>query len=167
MESRSAGYGCGGLDRQVQDSGRQGIRGAAILLRDTETIATWVSSELIGVSVSEALVVPGFYTLQVTSVFTSKKPGTVNIEFQLNNAAKVPVSFSGQSPTSRAPSRTRSSYENPHRCVVGHRAAAARVRPGKLRNRRIGFHATGVRGDGIHPVLQGPHLQSRLGEAFG
>jgi len=40
--------------------------------------------------------VPGFYTLQVTSVFTSKKPGTVNIEFQLNNAAKVPVSFSGQ-----------------------------------------------------------------------
>ena len=81
---------------KVQDG--RGFEARAILLRDTETIATWVSSELIGVSVSEELVVPGFYTLQVTFVFTSKKPSTVNIAFQLNNAAKVPVSFSGQRP---------------------------------------------------------------------
>lgn len=76
----------------------KGFEARAILLRDTETIATWVSSELIGVSVSEALVVPGFYTLQVTCVFTSKKPSPVNIDFQLNNGAKAPVSFSGQRP---------------------------------------------------------------------
>jgi hypothetical protein len=75
-----------------------GFEARAILLRDTETIATWVSSELIGIPVSEALVVAGFYTLQITCVFTNKKPGTVNIEFQINGGAKVPVSFSGQRP---------------------------------------------------------------------
>lgn len=73
-----------------------GFEARAILLRDTETIATWVSSELIGTAVSESLVVAGFYTLQVTFVFTSKKASVANIEFQINNGTKVPVSFSGQ-----------------------------------------------------------------------
>jgi len=81
---------------KVQDT--PGFEARAILLRDTETIATWVSSELIGIPVSEALVVAGFYTLQITFVFTHKKPATVNVDFQINNGTKVPVSFIGQRP---------------------------------------------------------------------
>lgn len=75
-----------------------GFEANAILLRDTTVIATWESSELIGIQVAEPLVSKGIHTLQVTIVYTTVRPATATITFQLNNGPVVPVVLIGKKP---------------------------------------------------------------------
>ena len=73
-----------------------GFEANAILLQETQTLGTWVSSELLGETISETIATPGFTVLQITCVFTSANPSSVAIDFQLGNDPPVQVSFSGQ-----------------------------------------------------------------------
>jgi hypothetical protein len=75
-----------------------GYEAHAILLRDTTTIATWESKELVGKQIAEPLVARGLHTLQVTCVFTTIKPTNVNVTFQLNNGLVTTVVLSGKKP---------------------------------------------------------------------
>jgi hypothetical protein len=77
-----------------------GFEASAILLLGTQTIATWVSSELIGTSDTVPLVSPGQYQLQVTSKFTSNQSTTISMNFDIkdNNGSIISRSrsFTGQ-----------------------------------------------------------------------
>ena len=75
-----------------------GFEANAILLRDTTVIATWESSELLGKQVAEPLVSKGIHTLQVSIIYTTAKPATANLTFQLNNGPVVPVALTGKKP---------------------------------------------------------------------
>jgi hypothetical protein len=90
------------LNFQVQDGA--GFEAHAILLLGTQTISTWVSSELIGKVATVDLVSPGQYQLQVTCPYTAKKPTSIGISFEvLANGTKITSrtkNFSGQVPDS-------------------------------------------------------------------
>ena len=75
-----------------------GYEAHAILLRDTTTVTTWESSELVGKQVAEPLAAKGLHTLQVTCVFTTARPASVNVTFQLNNGPVTTVVLAGKKP---------------------------------------------------------------------
>jgi len=64
-----------------------GFEATAMLVRSTTPVASWESTELIAVPqpppASEPLVVPGFYSLQVTIPFTSTVPSNCTIDVGL------------------------------------------------------------------------------------
>jgi hypothetical protein len=75
-----------------------GFEANAILMRGTTVVATWESSELLGKQNAEPLVSKGIHTLQVTIIYTTAKPATANMTFQLNNGPVVPVTLTGKKP---------------------------------------------------------------------
>ena len=81
-----------------------GFEAHAILLLGTQTISTWISSELIGNVATVDLVSPGQYQLQVTCPYTAKKLTNISINFEVvANGAQITSrtkNFSGQVPDS-------------------------------------------------------------------
>ena len=60
-----------------------GFEAEAILLLGTQTISTWVSSELVGKVVTVDLVSAGLYQLQITCTFTEKAPTNITIDLEV------------------------------------------------------------------------------------
>jgi len=81
-----------------------GFEANAILLLGTQTISTWVSSELIGKVATVDLVSSGQYQLQVTCPYTSTTPASISINFEVvakgATIASRTKNFSGQVPDS-------------------------------------------------------------------
>ena len=59
---------------------KTGFIATAKLDQDTETVAKWKHPEIVGKVVTETIVLPGLYSLEVKPVLTSKKPIDVNVE---------------------------------------------------------------------------------------
>jgi len=81
---------------KIQDA--PGFEANAILMRVTTVVATWESSELLGKQIAEPLVGKGIHTLQVTIIYTTAKPATADMTFQLNKGPVVPVALTGKKP---------------------------------------------------------------------
>ena len=81
-----------------------GFEVEAILLLGTQTISTWVSSELIGKVATVDLVSAGQYQLQITCTFTGKDPANITIDLEVRAKGATLTSrsknFSGKSPDS-------------------------------------------------------------------
>ena len=77
----------------------------AILLSGTQTISTWVSSELVDQIATVTLVTSGQYQLQITCPFTTTRPTSISIDIEVRakGGAKITSrtkNFSGQVPDS-------------------------------------------------------------------
>jgi len=81
-----------------------GFEAEAILLLGTQTISTWVSSELVGKVVTVDLVSAGLYQLQVTCTFTGKSISNITIDLEVRAKGATLTSrsksFAGMAPAS-------------------------------------------------------------------
>ena len=59
---------------------KTGFIATAKLDHDVDTVAKWKHPEIVGKVVTEALLVPGLYTLEVKPVLTSKRAMDINVE---------------------------------------------------------------------------------------
>jgi hypothetical protein len=73
-----------------------GVEVNAILMQRTQTLATWITSELLGTTVSETIATKGFTVLQVTFIFTSAAVTVLTLDLQLGESEPVQVSVSGK-----------------------------------------------------------------------
>jgi hypothetical protein len=65
----------------------RGFEANAILLLGTQTISTWVSSELMGKTDTVPLVSSGQYQLQISGKFTTTQETTVQMTFEIRGDA--------------------------------------------------------------------------------
>ncbi|HEY6123295.1 MAG TPA: hypothetical protein VIV63_01490 [Steroidobacteraceae bacterium] len=84
-----------------------GFEAEAILLLGTQTISTWVSSELVGKTATVELVSAGQYQLQITCRFTEKNLTNITIDLEVRAKGATLTSrsknFTGTAPgTARA-----------------------------------------------------------------
>ena len=91
------------LNFQVHDG--KGSEAHAILLLGTQTISTWVTSELVDKIATVTLVSSGQYQLQITCPFTTTKSTDISVDIEVlaKGGAKITSrkkSFSGQVPDS-------------------------------------------------------------------
>ncbi len=81
-----------------------GFEAQAILLLGTQTISTWVSSELVGKVATVDLVSAGQYQLQITCTFKEKEPTNVTIDLEVRAKGATLTSrsksFTGMAPGS-------------------------------------------------------------------
>ena len=79
-----------------------GFEAEAILLLGTQTISTWVSSELVGKVTIVELVSAGQYQLQITCTFTDKVPTHVAVDLEIRAKGAILTSrsksFTGKAP---------------------------------------------------------------------
>lgn len=83
-----------------------GFEAEAILLLGTQTISTWVSSELVGKSATVDLVSAGQYQLQITCTFTEKILTNVTIDLEIR-AKGATLTSRSKNFTGTAPGRAR------------------------------------------------------------
>lgn len=91
------------LNFEVHDG--NGSEAHAILLLGTQTISTWITSELVGKIATVTLVSPGQYQLQISCPFTTTKSAdiSVDIEVRAKDGTKLTSrtkNFSGKVPDS-------------------------------------------------------------------